>query len=47
VHYFDIIGADKYFHGEYIGYPIVFIASILLAFIVSYLSKPYSGLIKR
>lgn len=46
VHYSVIDTYNAFFHGKYIGYPMVFITSILFAFFVSYLSKSYSRLTK-
>lgn len=47
IHY-SVIGAiNKNFHGDYIAYPLVFIISILLAFGILVLSKPYGRLTRR
>jgi peptidoglycan/LPS O-acetylase OafA/YrhL len=47
VHY-SVIGAFNIgFHGKYVSYPLVFIFSITLAFMVLAVSKPYSRLTRR
>lgn len=47
IHYSVIDAVDIYYHGKYVGFVVVFVVSVLLAFLISLLSKPYTRLTKR
>jgi peptidoglycan/LPS O-acetylase OafA/YrhL len=47
VHY-SVIGAlNEKYHGKWLSYPLVFLISVALAFVVYLSSKPYKRLIRR
>lgn len=46
IHYSVIDIVNNYYHGKFISYLIVFITSVILAFLIFHLSKPYSRLTK-
>jgi peptidoglycan/LPS O-acetylase OafA/YrhL len=47
IHYSVIDALNHFYHGAYLAYPAVFIISILLAFAILMVSRPYSWLIRR
>jgi peptidoglycan/LPS O-acetylase OafA/YrhL len=47
IHYVVIDEVDVFFHGKIIGYFLVFIISVILAYLILSLSKSYSRLAKR
>lgn len=47
IHYSVIDALNGRYHGKYIGYPLTFLFSIALAFVVLMLSKPYERLTRR
>ena len=47
IHYSVIAAIDVNYHGKYFAYPLVFLISILLAFFILMMSKPYERLTRR
>jgi peptidoglycan/LPS O-acetylase OafA/YrhL len=47
IHYSVIGAVDGSYHGRYFAYPLVFVISISLAFLILMMSKPYERLMKR
>ena len=47
IHYAVIAAIDISYHGKYIAYPLVFLISISLAFLIFMISKPYERLTRR
>lgn len=47
IHYAVIAAIDISYHGKYIAFPLVFLISISLAFLIFMMSKPYERLTRR